>query len=112
MRKNRLLKGILFAICAALALAIFGLAVMALWNWLVPAIFGWKAITYWQALGLLVLTRTLFGGFRGRAGGMAWRHRMGERWERMTPEEREKMRELLLSRAGSRCHEAPPQPTA
>jgi hypothetical protein len=109
MKKRRLLKGVMFAVFAAVALAVFGLAVMLLWNWLTPAIFGWKTLTFWQALGLVVLTRTLFGGFRGRpGGGMAWRHRMGERWEKMTPEERDKMREVLLSR----CHRDSREPPA
>jgi hypothetical protein len=39
-----------------------GFIVMQLWNWLLPAIFGWKAVTFWQALGLLALCRILFGG--------------------------------------------------
>ena len=56
---------------------------------LFPAIIGWHAISFWQAVGILLLSKILFGGFRGR-GGMSWRHRMGERWERMSPEEREK----------------------
>ena len=35
--------------------------VMSLWNWLVPSVIGWKTIDFWQALGLLVLSRVLFG---------------------------------------------------
>jgi hypothetical protein len=61
---------------------------MALWNWVIPAVFvGGRAIDYLHALGLLVLSRILFGGFRGRGG---W-HGRGpwRRWERMTPDERE-----------------------
>jgi hypothetical protein len=72
------------------AVALFGSIVQHLWNWLIPAIVGWHAITFWQAVGLLLLSKILFGGgFRGR-GNMRWRSRMGERWEKMTPEEREK----------------------
>lgn len=75
-----------------------GLLVMQLWNWLLPALFGWRLITFWQALGLLVLCRILFGGFHGHGAGRAgWRsrmrERMAERWEQMTPEEREKARQ-------------------
>jgi len=76
------------------AVAVLGLVVMALWNRLMPDLFGWRSISFGQALGLLILTRLLFGGFRGGPGRhLRWRGRMRERWERMTPEEREKFRE-------------------
>jgi hypothetical protein len=85
-------------------LAIFGFAafvalggevVRLLWNWLTPALFGWREITFWQALGVLALCRILFGGFRLAGGGprSRSRRRMAERWEEMSPEEREKYRE-------------------
>jgi hypothetical protein len=73
----------------AVAVTGVSLVVTILWNWLAPALFGARTIGFWQALGLLVLTRILFGGFRGRPGGrMHW-----ARWEQMTPEEREKLRQ-------------------
>jgi hypothetical protein len=78
---------------------IFGEVVMHLWNWLLPMLFGWHVITFWQALGLLVLCRILFGGWGGSNGGRGQRHR-GERWEKMTPEEREKFRDWMRSRCG------------
>jgi hypothetical protein len=81
------------------AAALFGFVVQQLWNSLIPAIIGWHAINFWQALGILVLCKILFGGFRGR-GGMYWRHRMGERWEKMTPEERERFSHALRRRCG------------
>ena len=79
----------------AVLVVVVGFVVMQLWNWLMPAIFGWQAISYLQAIGLLVLSRILFGGFRGKGGGPAWhwRRRMLERWEQMTPEERDKFRQ-------------------
>lgn len=90
---------------AALAMVLFtfigGEIVMHLWNWLLPGLFGWRLITFWQALGLLVLCRILFGrlGVRGPRGpSLRWR--MRQRWERMTPEEREKFRERMRSRCG------------
>ena len=46
-----------------------GAVVQALWNWLLPPILGWPAIGFWQALGLLVLARILFGGVRSIHGG-------------------------------------------
>ena len=43
--------------------ALAALAVMFLWNWLIPSIIGWSVINYWQAIGLMALTRLLLGGF-------------------------------------------------
>jgi hypothetical protein len=100
MRRKWLYKvpGILLIVLAAAAL--FGYVVQQLWNSLIPAIVGGRAITFWQALGILLLCKILFGGFRGR-GGMYWRHRRGERWEKMTPEEREKFSRAMRSRCGT-----------
>jgi len=77
-----------------------GVAVRQLWNWLLPPLFGWHSITFWQALGLLALCRILFGGL-GRHGAYSKsRRRMAERWERMTPEERERLRQGMRGRCG------------
>ncbi|MEX2161143.1 MAG: hypothetical protein WD751_04435 [Anaerolineales bacterium] len=74
-----------------------GLVVQALWNWLLPMLFGWPQVTFWQALGVLVLSRILFGGI-GMGGGRG-RHKarrsMADRLEHMTPEEREELRQRL-----------------
>ena len=98
---RRGLKSVLFAVLFVAVLAVLGFVVMSLWNWLMPAVFGWKLIGYWQAVGLIILSKILFGGFgrSGRRGGY-WRHRMRERWERMTPEERERFRQGLHHRCG------------
>jgi hypothetical protein len=79
-------------------IAIGGEVVLSLWNWLLPGLFGWPQISFWQALGLLALCRILFGGFGGRGFRSSFRRRMAERWERMTPEERERFRQ-----ARARC---------
>jgi hypothetical protein len=81
------------AVIGVAAITLAGWIVACLWNWLMPAIFGLHPIGFWQAIGLLVLTRILFGGFRGGHG-----HRFGRR--RMTPEERERFREGLGDRCG------------
>jgi hypothetical protein len=39
---------------------VFALPTMWLWNWLMPEIFGLKVITFWQALGLNMLSGILF----------------------------------------------------
>ncbi len=82
-------------------IVIGGEVVMHLWNWLLPMLFGWRQITFWQAVGLLALCRILFGGWGGRGGHRPnFRRRMAEKWERMTPEEREKFRQRMGSRCG------------
>jgi hypothetical protein len=97
---QKIIKVILIAI---VAVAVFGFVVMGLWNWLMPALFGLHAITFWQAVGLLVLSKILFGGFRGGPGrGMHWRGRWREKWEQMTPEEREKFSQGMGGRFGRR----------
>lgn len=97
-RTTRILK---FMVIAVAFLALFSFIVMRLWNWLTPALFGWHEITYWQALGILILSKILFGGFRGRPGPhMYWRRRMMERWAHMAPEEREKLRQSMAGGCG------------
>jgi hypothetical protein len=80
----------------------FCFAVRELWNWLMPAIFGLPHITGWQALGLLLLSRILFGGFRGWPchHRRNWGRHMRKRWNHMTPEERDKFRQGLHRRCG------------
>jgi hypothetical protein len=93
--------------------AIGGGVVMLLWNWLAPALFELRLITFWQAIGLLALCRILFGGFGLGGGGHRnsrrrmdgrirdrVRERMAERWGQMTPEEREKFRQGPHDRSG------------
>jgi hypothetical protein len=75
-------------------IAIGGVIVRLLWNWLLPSLFGWREITFWQAVGLLALCRILFGGLgRHYSGRSGLRHRMRERYGRMTPEERDRYRQ-------------------
>lgn len=106
---NKIQKRIGIAILAPFAIALFiwigGEIVMHLWNWLAPTLFGWRPITFWQAVGLLVLCRILFGshGFRASQrseGRSKIKERMDERWEKMTPEEREKFRQSWRARCG------------
>ena len=92
---------VLIPLFIVLAIVIGGEVVMHLWNWLLPSLFGWRPIGFWQALGLLILCRILFGGFGGHGRNRRkGRRRDFERWERMTPEERERLRQSLRSRCG------------
>ena len=111
---TRLTKLLVIAPLAIVGLAIFtfigGEVVMLLWNWLAPALFGFRQVNFWQALGLLALCRILFGGFGTGGGGhrnsrrrMEGRvrervnERTAERWEQMTPEERERFSQGMRS---------------
>jgi hypothetical protein len=76
-------------VIGAVIFVVLGLLVMTLWNALLPAILGVKAIGFWQALGILVLSRILFGGLGFRPGMFGAHRRMHERWMNMTPEQRE-----------------------
>lgn len=97
---------------AAMVLFVFlgGEIVRLLWNWLLPPLFGWRQLTFWEALGMLALCRILFGGFR--LGGSNRTHfqrrgvadrvadRVDQRWHGMTPEERERFRQRMRERFG------------
>ncbi len=101
-RRRRLL---FIAPLAVLGMVLFafigGEIVMQLWNWLLPSLFGWPYLSFWQALGLLVLCRILFGGLGCRGSRRSnIRQRMAERWEKMTPEEREKYRQSFRGHWG------------
>jgi hypothetical protein len=78
---------------------LFGELVMHLWNWLLPPLFGFRMITFWQTLGILLLSRILFGSWTGGGGGYR-RSRRRERWEKMNPEERERLRQSWGARCG------------
>jgi hypothetical protein len=103
MGHHPILKGMRIALVIVVAAIALGFIVRELWNVLVPPIFGWHTITFWQSLGLLLLSKILFGGFHrhGRGDRGRWKQRMKDRWEQMTPEEREKFRN------GMRCGRFP-----
>ncbi len=76
MRRNpaRIVVMVVTGVLAACLLALlFGLAARALWNALMPEIFGLPEVSYWQAVGLLVLGHMLFGG------GHTFRHKSDSR---------------------------------
>ncbi|MBU9607754.1 hypothetical protein [Burkholderia multivorans] len=84
------------ALLAVIAIVVLGWLVMMLWNRVMPALFvGARTIDFAHALGLLVLSRILFGGFRGHRGWHGRRH--WRKWESMTPEERERVRNAWRS---------------
>lgn len=84
--------------------------VMYLWNAIVPGVLPAKPISYWQAMGLFILSRLLFGGFRfGRRGHRSlhaekpeWR----DKWMNMSEEEKQKLKETWKERCGKKGGES------
>lgn len=103
MKAYRVWKAVKILVVVIVAAIVFGFVTMNLWNWLMPAIFGMKLITFWQALGLVLLSKILFGGFHRHGGGRrGWKRHMEERFANMSPEEREKFRAGMRGRGWCR----------
>jgi hypothetical protein len=105
MRRKWIFLGPLAILGLLLFIFVGGEVVKQLWNWLLPPLFGWRQVTFWQALGLLALCRILFGGFGRHGSGRShlrrrMSERMSERWDQMTPEDRERFRQGMRGRCG------------
>jgi Ca2+/H+ antiporter, TMEM165/GDT1 family len=90
-------RAIFIPIAIIAGIFIFGSIVMYLWNAIIPDVFGISAITFWQALGILALSKILFGGFHGGRSHHRCRGRgygMKDKWMNLSPEEKEKMRKM------------------
>ena len=92
----------LFIVFAAIAIFVFGSVVMLLWNNVLAQVTHVSTITFIQALGILVLAKILFGGFSGGWGSRRyyWKRRMRDKWNNMTPEQREKFKQEWQKRCG------------
>ena len=95
----RKLAGII--LIAAAAIFLFTFIVMSLWDSILVPVLGVRLINFLQALGILILSKILFGSFRG--GGWkgrrgTWSNQMKEKWQNMSPEEREKFKSEWRSR--------------
>jgi hypothetical protein len=102
-------KGAAFLVVVLALVALLSYVVMRLWNALIPELFHGPVLGFWQAAGLLVLSKILFGGLRGRHGPghwhehrswhrERWREKLRTKWAAMTPEERERWRGKLQHR--------------
>jgi len=101
-------KFVFIPIGAAAILSLISFIVMQLWNNLLPGILHVSAITFWQAMGIFILCKILFGfgkggrGFGGGPGGNPWmRRKMEEKFKNMSPEERARFKEKMGDRM---CH--------
>jgi len=91
-------KYIFWPICFVAIAALMTMVVMLLWNWLMPILFGLSIITFWQALGILVLSKILFGGHWGKRGGncgnhgghYGWKQKFKSKWQDMSEEDKKK----------------------
>ncbi len=93
-RRFHPLKIVFFALVFAAFVLAMGWVVMLLWNFILPGTIGVQPLTYWKALGLLVLTKILFGGFRGRPGpwGSDRKRKWRKKWMNMSDEERQQFK--------------------
>jgi len=88
-------------------IAVFSVAAMFLWNALMPQLFALPVLSYWQALGLVVLARIFFGGLGpGRfgafgRGGFHHGNPFREKWMNMSDDERV---EFVRTHRGFRNH--------
>ena len=106
MKQSGIKRGLIFFLLFIVAVPLFGLLVMTLWNAILPEVLGVKAITFLQALGILVLSKILFGGFGGGKGGCRlgkdkWVE-MKQKFEGMNAEERERFKSEWKNKCGSR----------
>lgn len=87
------------------AILIFGAIVMLLWNAILPDLLHVNRVNYWQAVGLLILCKILFGGFKGKGGPGKFdaQHRIREKIKNMSPEEKEKFKEEWRRRFRGHC---------
>ena len=110
---NKVVKYILIGVgIAILCIVGFGLFIWLfqyLWNWLVPGIIGWRAITYWEALGLFILSKILFKGITwnnnqgshwNRHWKAKWNAKWREKWETMNPEDKERFKQKMREKCG------------
>ncbi|HEX3680984.1 MAG TPA: hypothetical protein VHU83_00480 [Bryobacteraceae bacterium] len=95
MRKFRFV-GLRFVLFGIVWAGVMGLVVTGLWNALLPGIVGVRAISFWQALGLLILSRVLFGRLGGWDSWMR-KSRFVRGWKDLTPEERQRFRQAMGS---------------
>jgi len=99
--KYRMWWGMGMAMLFVAGVILIGFVVMWLWNGLMPDIFHLGKITYWQAVGLLVLSKIFFkGGWHGKGrcgGGYHWKQDFKQRLSHMTPEQKEKFYNRCMS---------------
>jgi hypothetical protein len=86
-------------ILGVLFFTLVGFVTQGLWNWLVPELFNGRMITFWQAIGLMALTKILLWGVGGRCQGAhhggPWKLYWRRKWSSMSVEERERLKQQM-----------------
>jgi len=95
-RRGRASRVLAMVALVTVTIAAASAVVMLLWNWLMPALFvGVNTVNFWQALGLLLLSKILLGG-----GSL--HRKMHSRWDGMSSEERDELKRHFKSRWDAR----------
>ena len=100
-KKFRLQKAIFLLVAIVVFILLLGGIVMLLWNAILPPVLGVKKITFWQAVGLFVLSKVLLGGWPGRGFKRKYtekKRRWKEKWMNMSEEERARFKEQWKER--------------
>lgn len=98
MRRFKFLKIILMVL---IFFSLVSAVVMTLWNWLMPELFDLTEIDIWQAAGILLLSKILFGGFKKNhygPDGPPWKKHWQKKWQNMPQDKREKWKQHFASK--------------
>lgn len=102
MKKYWMKKIPIVILIAGTAIFAFSGVVMLLWNAVLASVLHISTITFFQAMGILLLAKILFGGFRGRrncgGGGRHWKMHMWKKWAGMSPEQQEQFKSSIQMR--------------
>jgi Ca2+/H+ antiporter, TMEM165/GDT1 family len=118
MKRSRFPKFLLFLLFIFAVIVPLGFIIMALWNNILAVVIPVTVINFWQALGLFLLSRILFGGFPGKpgwAGHSRRRHEMEEmraKWFNLSPEEKMQFKQGWKNRFRGPAPASPEGPTA
>ncbi len=115
MKRHKLIIIAKILIAAPLMIFALGYITMSLWNWLVPTLFNGPVINLWQTFGIVLLSKILFGGFKGKGGGCCcghdrrgmWKEHMKAKWDNLSTEERSKLRNRFFDK----CYQRPSDST-
>jgi hypothetical protein len=109
MKKHKLLIILKIIVGVPLLIAALGYITMSLWNWLIPTLFNGPAITIWQTFGIVLLSKILFGGFKGKGGccckkndRQSWKEHMKAKWDNLSTEERSSLKNKFFSKCYSK----------
>src|SRR5688572_6981874 len=96
-------KAVMILVFCTAFVMLFSYIVMRLWNGILPDVLGVRTISFWQAMGILVLSKILFSGFGGfhqkkEQFKNRFRQKMLDKWEHMTPEEKQKFKDEWKNR--------------